>query len=214
MGVLQAAGTEEGGPPSLHRGKLPGQALLVLSSTQGRKPAKRSLPLLVAKFTRSRSVTLKFSRGHWSLWSFISFNVALSSLLFYRTPISAFSQDNIYEVQPPKVDRKSTEIFHAHIQASQGIMQPLGKEDTSMYREYIRNRYLWGESRSPQVAQRGTKIPLTYILTCLSHLKKVISHQSFTLEVFYSFITGYLLIIGIHNKEMTEYYAVIVFALF
>lgn len=58
------------------------------------------------------------------------------------TPISAFSQDNIYEVQPPKVDRKSTEIFHAHIQASQGIMQPLGKEDTSMYREYIRNRYL------------------------------------------------------------------------
>nr|XP_005890293.1 PREDICTED: polyphosphoinositide phosphatase [Bos mutus] len=62
--------------------------------------------------------------------------------IYLRTPISAFSQDNIYEVQPPKVDRKSTEIFHAHIQASQGIMQPLGKEDTSMYREYIRNRYL------------------------------------------------------------------------
>ncbi|KAF6113776.1 FIG4 phosphoinositide 5-phosphatase [Phyllostomus discolor] len=58
------------------------------------------------------------------------------------TPISAFSQDNIYEVQPPRVDRKSTEIFQAHIQASQGIMQPLGKEDTSVYREYIRNRYL------------------------------------------------------------------------
>uniref|UniRef100_A0AC11B5I1 FIG4 phosphoinositide 5-phosphatase n=1 Tax=Ovis aries TaxID=9940 RepID=A0AC11B5I1_SHEEP len=62
--------------------------------------------------------------------------------IYLRTPISAFSQDNIYEVQPPKVDKKSTEIFHAHIQASQGIMQPLGKEDTSMYREYIRNRYL------------------------------------------------------------------------
>ncbi|ERE82364.1 polyphosphoinositide phosphatase-like protein [Cricetulus griseus] len=58
------------------------------------------------------------------------------------TPISAFSQDNIYEVQPPRVDRKSTEIFQAHIQASRGIMQPLGKEDTAMYREYIRNRYL------------------------------------------------------------------------
>ncbi|KAM9666693.1 polyphosphoinositide phosphatase isoform 1-T1 [Trichechus inunguis] len=58
------------------------------------------------------------------------------------TPISAFSQDNIYEVQPPRVDRKSTEIFQAHIQASKGIMQPLGKEDTSTYREYIRNRYL------------------------------------------------------------------------
>ncbi|KAK2491618.1 hypothetical protein MC885_001895 [Smutsia gigantea] len=58
------------------------------------------------------------------------------------TPISAFSQDNIYEVQPPRVDRKSTEIFQAHIQASHGVMQPLGNEDTSMYREYIRNRYL------------------------------------------------------------------------
>lgn len=63
-------------------------------------------------------------------------------LFSYRTPISAFSQDNIYEVQPPRVDRKSTEIFHAHIQASHGFMQPLGKEDTAMYREYIRNRYL------------------------------------------------------------------------
>ncbi|XP_045150542.1 polyphosphoinositide phosphatase [Echinops telfairi] len=58
------------------------------------------------------------------------------------TPISAFSQDNIYEVQPPRVDRRSTEIFHAHLQASKGVMQPLGKEDTAMYREYIRNRYL------------------------------------------------------------------------
>ncbi|KAM9005057.1 polyphosphoinositide phosphatase isoform X2 [Sarcophilus harrisii] len=58
------------------------------------------------------------------------------------THISSFSQDNIYEVQPPRVDRKSTEIFQAHIQASKGIMQALGKEDISMYREYIRNRYM------------------------------------------------------------------------
>ncbi|KAL1770066.1 polyphosphoinositide phosphatase isoform X1, partial [Sigmodon hispidus] len=58
------------------------------------------------------------------------------------TPISAFPQDSVYEVQPPRVDRKSAEIFQAHIQASHGIMQPLGKEDTAMYREYIRNRYL------------------------------------------------------------------------
>uniref|UniRef100_A0A8B9ZDN7 SAC domain-containing protein n=1 Tax=Anas platyrhynchos TaxID=8839 RepID=A0A8B9ZDN7_ANAPL len=57
-------------------------------------------------------------------------------------PISSFSQDNIYEVQPPRADRKSIEIFHAHIQAGKGNMQPLGKEDFFMYREYIRNRYL------------------------------------------------------------------------
>uniref|UniRef100_A0A672TGW9 FIG4 phosphoinositide 5-phosphatase n=1 Tax=Strigops habroptila TaxID=2489341 RepID=A0A672TGW9_STRHB len=57
-------------------------------------------------------------------------------------PISSFSQDNIYEVQPPRADRKSIEIFHAHIQAGRGDMQPLGKDDFLMYREYIRNRYL------------------------------------------------------------------------
>ncbi|XP_068087388.1 polyphosphoinositide phosphatase [Hyperolius riggenbachi] len=56
--------------------------------------------------------------------------------------ISSFSQDNIYEVTPPKVDRKSMDIFHAHIQAGRGIMQPLEKEDILTYREYIRNRYM------------------------------------------------------------------------
>lgn len=61
---------------------------------------------------------------------------------FYRIHISSFSQDNIYEVQPPKVDKKSIDIFHAHIQAGRGIMQPLVKEDILMYREYIRNRYM------------------------------------------------------------------------
>uniref|UniRef100_A0A674HE04 FIG4 phosphoinositide 5-phosphatase n=1 Tax=Taeniopygia guttata TaxID=59729 RepID=A0A674HE04_TAEGU len=57
-------------------------------------------------------------------------------------PISSFSQDNIYEVQPPRTDRKSIEIFHAHIQAGRGNMQPLGRDDFLMYREYIRNRYM------------------------------------------------------------------------
>jgi len=63
-------------------------------------------------------------------------------LFFSRIPISSFSEDNIYEVQPPRADRKSIEIFHAHIQAGRGNMQPLGKDDFLMYREYIRNRYL------------------------------------------------------------------------
>ncbi|KAM4772020.1 polyphosphoinositide phosphatase [Rhinophrynus dorsalis] len=56
--------------------------------------------------------------------------------------ISSFSQDNIYEVLPPKVDRKSMEIFNAHIQAGRGFMQPLGKDDMFIYREYIKNRYM------------------------------------------------------------------------
>lgn len=79
----------------------------------------------------------------WLLLVLLVFFNAAFILISYRTPISAFSQDNIYEVQPPRVDRKSTEIFQAHIQVSHGMMQPLGKEDTAMYREYIRNRYLW-----------------------------------------------------------------------
>nr|XP_033791998.1 polyphosphoinositide phosphatase [Geotrypetes seraphini]XP_033791999.1 polyphosphoinositide phosphatase [Geotrypetes seraphini] len=62
--------------------------------------------------------------------------------LINLTHISSFSQDNVYEMQPPKVDRKSIEIFAAHVLASRGIMQPLGKEDILIYREYIRNRYM------------------------------------------------------------------------
>ncbi|KAJ1208829.1 hypothetical protein NDU88_004212 [Pleurodeles waltl] len=58
------------------------------------------------------------------------------------THISSFSQDSIYEVQPPKVDKKSIEIFTAHIQAGSGHMQTMAKEDVLMYREYIRNRYM------------------------------------------------------------------------
>lgn len=79
---------------------------------------------------------------HRQDWSSPQMCARCSDGVIKLTPISAFSQDNIYEVQPPRVDRKSTEIFQAHIQASQGIMQPLGKEDTAIYREYIRNRYL------------------------------------------------------------------------
>ncbi|XP_075451144.1 polyphosphoinositide phosphatase [Ascaphus truei] len=56
--------------------------------------------------------------------------------------ISSFSQDNIYSVLPPKLDRKSIEIFNAHIQAGRGIIQSFRKEDVLMYREYIRNRYM------------------------------------------------------------------------
>ncbi|EDL04967.1 RIKEN cDNA A530089I17, isoform CRA_b [Mus musculus] len=91
---------------------------------------------IYARFVQLGQSQHKQDRGNQQLCSRCSDGV------IKLTPISAFSQDNIYEVQPPRVDRKSTEIFQAHIQASQGIMQPLGKEDTAMYREYIRNRYL------------------------------------------------------------------------
>ncbi|MEE6476000.1 hypothetical protein FKM82_010936 [Ascaphus truei] len=62
--------------------------------------------------------------------------------IYTRSCISSFSQDNIYSVFPPKLDRKSIEIFNAHIQAGRGIIQSFRKEDVLMYREYIRNRYM------------------------------------------------------------------------
>lgn len=79
-------------------------------------------------------------------------------LIFYRNCISSFSQDNIYEVTPPKVDRKSMDIFHAHVQAGRGIMQPLGKEDMLMYREYIRNRFMWRPYACNLLAMTGKYI--------------------------------------------------------
>lgn len=148
MPVPRAVGTEEVPPcppQACMQGRLPGQVLETSREGTGRSPP----PLVTTKSTHSRSVALKRFWDHKSLWSFTLVSLMCKlCFLFYRTPISAFSQDNIYEVQPPRVDRKSTEIFQAHIQASQGIMQPLGKEDTSMYREYIRNRYLWRDYRS------------------------------------------------------------------
>lgn len=156
-----------------HQGRCPGRCWSSTSSRQRRKPGTRELQrsflqarLLNNKPTRSRSAFLKCFWNHSSLWSFILLSLMqLSSVFYYRTPISAFSQDNIYEVQPPRVDRKSTEIFQAHIQASQGIMQPLGKEDTSMYREYIRNRYLWRGCRPCGSPERD---PESFI--CLGYL--------------------------------------------
>lgn len=87
-----------------------------------------------------------FKEKHYSSLSvenfYLKFQIFCVFGFFSRIPISSFSQDNIYEVQPPKADRKSIEIFHAHIQAGRGNMQPLGRDDFLMYREYIRNRYL------------------------------------------------------------------------
>lgn len=135
---------DRGGVPTqpVLQGRLPGPKLDRLSSRQGRKPAEEDLLLLLSPCAqgRPRAAALGASRPQLPAGPLLS--LLWPCLLSYRTPISAFSQDNIYEVQPPRVDRKSTEIFQAHIQASYGIMQPLGKEDTSMYREYIRNRYL------------------------------------------------------------------------
>ncbi|XP_018585855.1 polyphosphoinositide phosphatase isoform X1 [Scleropages formosus] len=57
-------------------------------------------------------------------------------------PVSYFSQDSIYEVQPPRVDRASQEVFECHIQTGLGLGRALHREDLLTYREYIKNRYM------------------------------------------------------------------------
>lgn len=129
----------EGGPGGRSNSALQAEGL---SQPGGDRGGHNNHLLLLSPHVQGQQLSNALRPQGAVVLHFIVFNVALSSLLLCRTPISAFSQDNIYEVQPPRVDRKSTEIFQAHIQASQGIMQPLGREDASVYREYIRNRYL------------------------------------------------------------------------
>lgn len=60
----------------------------------------------------------------------------------FRVPVSSFDMDSIYEVSPPRVDLESRIVFEDHIQAGQGLIQALRKEDHLLYREYIKNRYM------------------------------------------------------------------------
>ncbi|XP_066557315.1 polyphosphoinositide phosphatase isoform X2 [Amia ocellicauda] len=55
-------------------------------------------------------------------------------------PVSYFTEDSIYEVQPPRVHKTTREIFESHIQTGAGLVQTLCREDVLMYREYVKNR--------------------------------------------------------------------------
>ncbi|XP_007891065.1 polyphosphoinositide phosphatase [Callorhinchus milii] len=66
----------------------------------------------------------------------------LDNMINILNPVSSFPPDSIYEVHLTELDRKSVEIFTAHIQAGRGMMQPMFKDDMIVYREYIKNRYM------------------------------------------------------------------------
>ncbi|XP_019911837.2 polyphosphoinositide phosphatase isoform X2 [Esox lucius] len=57
-------------------------------------------------------------------------------------PVSCFAVDSIYEVSPPRVDKESREVFEGHVLTGLGQVRALCREDTLMYREYIKNRYM------------------------------------------------------------------------
>ncbi|KAJ8270612.1 hypothetical protein GJAV_G00117140 [Gymnothorax javanicus] len=58
------------------------------------------------------------------------------------SPVSYFPEDSIYEMQLPKVDKTSRELFESHILTGQGQVRTLCREDMLVYREYIKNRYM------------------------------------------------------------------------
>uniref|UniRef100_A0A3P9A8V0 SAC domain-containing protein n=1 Tax=Esox lucius TaxID=8010 RepID=A0A3P9A8V0_ESOLU len=62
--------------------------------------------------------------------------------IFNLVPVSCFAVDSIYEVSPPRVDKESREVFEGHVLTGLGQVRALCREDTLMYREYIKNRYM------------------------------------------------------------------------
>lgn len=57
-------------------------------------------------------------------------------------PVSCFTEDSIYSVSPPHVDRDSRDEFESHVMTGQGQVRVLCREDMLMYREYVKNRYM------------------------------------------------------------------------
>lgn len=61
----------------------------------------------------------------------------------FREPVSHFKDDSIYAVSLPQVDRGSHEMFASHVMTGHGQVRALCREDILMYREYVKNRYMW-----------------------------------------------------------------------
>lgn len=99
--------------------------------------------------------------------------IDLSFSLFFRVPVSLFGDDSIYEVSAPRVDSETQNLFLAHVNAGQGLNKAMCREDVAIYREYVKNRYMWHVSRV--FCRRGGK--KNDSLVDLPH-KKIISELS------------------------------------
>lgn len=67
----------------------------------------------------------------------------LSPPCLRREPVSCFTEDSIYAVCPPQADRDTRDVFESHVLTGQGQVRALCREDMLMYREYVKNRYMW-----------------------------------------------------------------------
>lgn len=61
----------------------------------------------------------------------------------FREPVSCFTEDSVYTIAPPQVDEESRKEFHIHVTTGEGQVRQLHRDDMLMYREYVRNRYMW-----------------------------------------------------------------------
>lgn len=69
-----------------------------------------------------------------------------------REPVSCLVEDSIYSVSPPKVDRDSRIVFESHVMTGRGQVRALCRDDMLMYREYVKNRYMWDAARAPSIS--------------------------------------------------------------
>uniref|UniRef100_A0A4W6DDG8 FIG4 phosphoinositide 5-phosphatase n=1 Tax=Lates calcarifer TaxID=8187 RepID=A0A4W6DDG8_LATCA len=68
-------------------------------------------------------------------------NINLENIICLE-PVSCFTEDSIYAVSPPRVDRDSQDVFESHVMTGQGQVRALCRDDMLMYREYVKNRYM------------------------------------------------------------------------
>uniref|UniRef100_A0A8B9J8L5 FIG4 phosphoinositide 5-phosphatase n=1 Tax=Astyanax mexicanus TaxID=7994 RepID=A0A8B9J8L5_ASTMX len=99
--------------------------------------SQRSTPIKLAEFAHLGQNQHKLERRDKTTDAPKSLGNTISLL-----PVSSFNADSIYEVLPPRVDKDSRDMFLQHIEAGQGLIGSLCKEDRLIYREYIKNRYM------------------------------------------------------------------------
>lgn len=87
----------------------------------------------------------------------------VSLFFFYREPVSRFTEDSIYEVAPPQVDEDSCKELQIHVTTGEGQVRPLRRDDVLMYREYVRNRYMWGAATPNRPKPRATTQSLIFV---------------------------------------------------
>lgn len=103
----------------------------------------------------SKLKVMAFSTTMWFVWNLFPSTSIMRTCLWpsvffsiFRLPVSCFSEDSVYAVSPPQVVRDSRDEFESHVMTGQGQVRALCRDDILMYREYVKNRYMWDANRN------------------------------------------------------------------